>query len=169
MLVFDAFVLDFWIRIFITLLCGGVIGFERQMRGKPAGIRTSILICLGTEIFVALGMMVDREGVDPTRVMGQVVTGIGFLGAGVIMAREGLVRGVTSAAVIWMLAAIGATIGYGMIGQALGLTVVTVGVLIGVEMLENSFHWLRQGAHAGEGGSRGGQCEDKELAGEEER
>jgi putative Mg2+ transporter-C (MgtC) family protein len=84
--------------------------------------------------------------VDPTRVLAQVVTGIGFLGGGVILAREGAVVGVTSAAVIWVLAALGALIGLGHLAAAIVLTLVTVGLLIGVELLESVFRRLRQGA-----------------------
>ncbi|OGQ95826.1 MAG: hypothetical protein A2521_00960 [Deltaproteobacteria bacterium RIFOXYD12_FULL_57_12] len=140
---------EFWIKIGTALLCGAIIGFERQLRGKPAGIRTSILICLGTQIFVHLGAAYPSATADPTRVIGQVVTGIGFLGAGVIMSQGGvIVKGVTSAAGIWMLAAIGSVIGLGQIKAAIALTVVTVGVLVGVELLETSILWLRRGAHA---------------------
>src|SRR4029450_5383865 len=113
--------MEFWFRLGTAILCGGIIGLERQLRGKAAGIRTSILICLGTELFVTLGASFGGERVDPTRVLGQVVTGIGFLGGGVILAREGLVVGVTSAAVIWVLAAPGALIGLGHLLGGLGL------------------------------------------------
>lgn len=148
--VFDPYTPIFWQRIVVAIICGGIIGLERQLRGKPAGIRTSILICLGTEVFVALGALLttDIAGADPSRVVGQVVTGIGFLGAGVIMAKEGLVQGVTSAAVIWMLAAIGSAIGLGHEHGGVVLAVLTVGVLTGVELLETSFLLLREGVHA---------------------
>jgi putative Mg2+ transporter-C (MgtC) family protein len=136
----------FWLRLGSAILCGGVIGLERQLRGKAAGIRTSILICLGTQLFVSLGSSFGGERVDPTRVLGQVVTGIGFLGGGVILAREGAVIGVTSAAVIWVLAALGSLIGLGHLVAALVLSVVTVGLLIGVELLESVFRRLREGA-----------------------
>lgn len=135
----------FWLRIGTALLCGGIIGLERQLRGKAAGIRTSILICLGTELFVSLGASFGGERVDPTRVLAQVVTGIGFLGGGVILAREGAITGVTSAAVIWVLAALGATIGLGHLTAAITLTLITVATLIGVELLESVFHRLRHG------------------------
>ncbi len=102
---------DFWIKIFVSVICGGIIGLERQIRGKPAGIRTSILICLGTEVFVSYGTSLPSG--DQYRVLAQVVTGVGFLGAGLMISQEGTVRGVTSAAVIWVLAAIGSTIGLG--------------------------------------------------------
>jgi len=143
---------QFWIGIGIAALCGGIIGFERQIRGKPAGIRTSILICLGTSIFVHLGTTFGGPNVDPTRVLGQVVTGVGFIGAGVILAREGLVKGVTSAAVIWVLAGIGAMIGFRLFTSAIALSIVTVGILTGVEVLENSVRRLRRGVHASEEG-----------------
>jgi putative Mg2+ transporter-C (MgtC) family protein len=136
----------FWLRLGTAILCGGIVGLERQLRGKAAGIRTSILICLGTALFVALGASFSGERVDPTRVLGQVVSGIGFLGGGVILAREGVVVGVTSAAVIWVLAALGALIGLGHLLAALVLTLVTVGLLIGVELLESVFRRLREGA-----------------------
>jgi putative Mg2+ transporter-C (MgtC) family protein len=137
---------EFWLRLGTAVVCGGVIGLERQLRGKAAGIRTSILICLGTELFVGLGASFSGERVDPTRVLGQVVTGIGFLGGGVILAREGSVIGVTSAAVIWVLAALGSLVGLGHLLAALVLTIVTVGLLTGVELLESVFRRLRDGA-----------------------
>jgi putative Mg2+ transporter-C (MgtC) family protein len=140
----------FWFRLGAAVLCGGIIGLERQLRGKAAGIRTSILICLGTEIFVSLGASFGGERVDPTRVLAQVVTGIGFLGGGVILAREGLLVGVTSAAVIWVLAALGAMIGLGYLAAAIILTLVTVGLLLGVELLESIFRRLRQVAKDGD-------------------
>jgi putative Mg2+ transporter-C (MgtC) family protein len=136
----------FWLRLGAAVFCGGIIGLERQLRGKPAGIRTSILICLGTELFVTLGAYQMSDRVDPTRVLAQVVTGIGFLGGGVILSREGLVVGVTSAAVIWMLAAIGSLIGLGRLQAALFLALVTVAILLGVELLESIFLRLRRGA-----------------------
>lgn len=135
---------EFWRRVGTAILCGGIVGLERQLRGKAAGMRTSILICLGTELFVGLGSSFGGERVDPTRVLGQVVTGIGFLGGGVILAREGLVTGVTSAAVIWVLAALGSLIGLGHLLAAMLLTLVTVALLVGIELLETVFRRLRE-------------------------
>ena len=136
----------FWARLGAAALCGCIIGIERQLRGKAAGVRTCTLICLGTEVFVALGASFPTNQADPTRALGQVITGIGFLGAGAILAREGRILGLTSAAVIWMLAALGATIGLGHIGAALILTMVTLVVLIGVEMLETGWARLHKGS-----------------------
>lgn len=127
---------EFWLHLGTAVLCGGAIGVERQIRGKAAGARTSIMICLGTSLFVALGATTSPDRADPTRVLGQVVTGIGFLGAGVILTREGRILGVTTAAVIWVLASIGCLIGLGYLRTAIVISLVTLGVLLGVEAIE---------------------------------
>jgi putative Mg2+ transporter-C (MgtC) family protein len=128
---------EFWLHLGTALLCGGAIGLERQSRGKVAGVRTSILICVGTSLFVALGATMSSDRVDPSRVVGQVVTGVGFLGAGVILAREGRILGVTTAAVIWILAAIGCLVGLGLLFTAIVITLTVLAVLVGVEEVEN--------------------------------
>jgi putative Mg2+ transporter-C (MgtC) family protein len=124
-----------WHAIGTSLLCGSIIGIERQLRGKPVGIRTSSLITLGTYIFIAASLYVsahmagpEKVVTDPSRIIGQVITGIGFLGAGVMLARDGFVLGVTSAATIWMLASIGVVIaiGYNMVAIKLSLVVILV-------------------------------------------
>lgn len=136
-----------WTALLTTQVCGAIVGLERQLAGKPAGIRTSCLICLGTYVFVAAGIGMGGEGVDSSRVVGQVVTGVGFLGAGVMMARDGIVLGVTSAATIWVLAAIGVQIGLGHHLPAVILSLMVVGILVGVNLLENSFLNLQRGVH----------------------
>ena len=152
---FDPLDVSFWIRVGAAVLSGGLIGIERQMRGKPVGVRTSILICLGTSIFVELGGLSGNGQADPTRVLGQVVTGVGFLGAGVIISRGGVVTGVTTAAVIWILAAIGACIGLGLYAGAIVFAVLTVSLLTGVGLLEAGFKRLRTGVYSGEDESGG--------------
>lgn len=136
-----------WSGIFAAMLCAGAVGLERQLRGKPVGIRTSILIVLGTYTFTALAASVGA-GTDQLRVLGQVITGIGFLGAGVMLARDGVVVGVTSAATIWVLAAIGALIGFGSLGTAVALAGLVIFVLLGVDILENYSSLLTRGVHA---------------------
>jgi len=130
----------------IAILCGLMIGFERQWSGKPAGIRTSILITLSAFTFVSIGQFYQPE-IGSIRIVGQMVTGVGFLGAGVIIAREGLVQGVTSAAVIWILAAIGSLIGMGNFISALWITFVTLFVLVGITLLEKTVKKLKRGVH----------------------
>lgn len=137
-----------WQGLFTTLLCGSIIGLERQLSGKPAGIRTSCLICMGTYIFVGASLGLTGQFGDPSRVVGQVITGIGFLGAGVILTREGAILGVTSAATIWVLAAIGVMAGLERYATAIVLSLVTIGILVGVSLLERSFLTLQRGVHA---------------------
>ncbi len=139
---------EFWLKLTVSIICGFVVGIERQVKGKPSGIRTSIFICLGTNIFISLGQANITPNVDLTRVLGQVVTGIGFLGAGVIIAREGLVLGITSAAVIWMLAGIGSMIGFGYFLEALILSVVTLMLLLVIGVIEDKFPGLRGGPYS---------------------
>jgi putative Mg2+ transporter-C (MgtC) family protein len=149
---FDPLRFGFWIPVLVSVACGAVVGLERQLHGKPAGIRTSILICLGTAVFVRLGVLLlgGSAAADPTRVLGQVVTGIGFLGAGVILTQGRMVKGVTSAAAVWVLAGIGAAVGFGFHKGAVALSLATVAVLVGVEFLERGFSGLRKGVHSRE-------------------
>ncbi|MCP1338934.1 MgtC/SapB family protein [Idiomarina sp. M1R2S28] len=136
-----------WNGIGTALLCGAIVGLERQIRGKPVGIRTAALIILGTYLFLVGGSSAVGESGDPSRVIGQIITGIGFLGAGVMLARDGVVVGVTSAATIWALAAIGIAVGLGMYGVSIVLSLVIVGVLLGVDLLEDTFQSLTRGVH----------------------
>ena len=125
----------FWLKIGLCIFCGTIVGVERQWNKKPIDIRTSVLICMGTMTFIYLGTLLD--GGDQTRVLGQVVTGIGFLGAGAIFNREGLVVGLTSASVVWVLAAVGAAIGFEQYAIGVVISLVTVVALIGLQWLES--------------------------------
>lgn len=136
-----------WQGLFSALLCGGIVGIERQVCGKPVGIRTSALICVGAYVFVTIANQVSNGATDYSRIIGQVVTGVGFLGAGVMMARDGIVVGVTSAASIWVLAAIGVTIGCGYHLPGIKLALLTVAILVGVNLLEDTFKLLQRGVH----------------------
>lgn len=127
-------------------MCGFIIGLERQLSGKAAGIRTSTLICMGAYIFTSISALLIGDNAD-ARVVGQIITGIGFIGAGVIIGREGIVLGVTTAAVIWVLAAIGVMIGLDRCVTAIVLAVLTVFILTGVSILEALFKSLQRGVH----------------------
>jgi putative Mg2+ transporter-C (MgtC) family protein len=142
MQIFNPFDHQYWALVGIAMLCGGMIGLERELRGKVTGMRTCILIVMGTAVFVRLGMVMGNERGDATRVLGQVVTGIGFLGAGVIvLSHEGLVVGVTTAAVVWMLAAIGALIGAGELAGATTMAIITVTSLTVFDFIER---WIQR-------------------------
>jgi putative Mg2+ transporter-C (MgtC) family protein len=103
----------FLFRCGIAALCGGLIGIERELKNKPAGFRTNILICLGAAIYMAVGLLIPSGDADPTRIAAQVVTGIGFIGAGCIIQAGNQVRGLTTAATIWVVASIGIVSGAG--------------------------------------------------------
>lgn len=137
-----------WNAIGMAIFCGAIIGLERQLRGKPVGIRTSSMITLGTYLFITSASMLQGDQIDPTRVVGQVITGIGFLGAGVMLAKDGAVVGVTSAATIWVLAAIGVMIGIGYLSQAFILALLVVAILYGVDVLEDRMKILTRGVHS---------------------
>jgi putative Mg2+ transporter-C (MgtC) family protein len=100
-------VYEFVLRLFAALAAGAIIGFERQWHHKSAGLRTNTLVAIGSALFVLLSLKATYKSGDPTRIIGQVVTGVGFLGGGIIF-REGTnVHGLTSAATVWCSAAIG--------------------------------------------------------------
>lgn len=149
-----------WPQLLTALLVGLIVGLERQLRGKPVGIRTSTLITLGTYIYTVLGAQFTGPGTDPSRIIGQIITGIGFLGAGVMLSRDGTVLGVTSAATIWILAAIGVCIGTDRNLLAIMFAVIVVGVLSGVEVLENYFQILTRGAYERFSGWKGRRHDD---------
>lgn len=121
-----------WSSILVVLcsmICGLMLGLERRSRSKPAGLRTMALICVGSTIYTLVSMLiVGDSGDDRGRVAAQVVTGIGFLGAGAIIRDSGHVVGMTTGATIWMVAAIGMLvgIGYGLPGIGLTLLVLTM-------------------------------------------
>lgn len=140
--VIAAFRLDLTTKLVLAVLMGGAIGLERQLAGKASGLRTNILICLGSALIMDLSMNLgasfggDVRVGDPGRIAAQVVTGIGFIGAGTIMQSRGEITGLTSAATIWMVAAIGLTVGAGFFVEALGATALVMIVLAGLGRVE---------------------------------
>jgi putative Mg2+ transporter-C (MgtC) family protein len=132
---------DFLPKALLAIVCGGLIGVEREFRNKPAGFRTNILICLGSMMFMWLSNQVASSvapgrPADPGRIAAQVVTGIGFLGAGTILQSRGRVIGLTSAAMIWVVAAVGMTIGAGHGAIGFLATLLILGVLVGLGLFE---------------------------------
>lgn len=101
------------IKIFLALVLGGALGMERQYHDKPAGYATNCLICLGAMLFTILSEYMGAAGGDPGRISAQVVTGVGFIGAGSILRDGNKISGLTTAAGVWVVAAIGMAIGYG--------------------------------------------------------
>jgi putative Mg2+ transporter-C (MgtC) family protein len=114
-------------RLLLAAALGAIIGFERELRQKEAGLRTNMLITMGTALFTIMSMeLAAGPGDDQTRVASQIVTGIGFLGGGAILHEKGAVKGLTTAATIWMNAAIGIAAGTGRYGLAIVATIITL-------------------------------------------
>jgi putative Mg2+ transporter-C (MgtC) family protein len=109
---------EFIIRLNLALLLGAAIGFERQWRQKSAGLRTNTLVSMGAAAFILLSVSLTGDSGDPSRVAGQIVTGIGFLGAGVIMKDGFNVQGLNTAATIWCSAAVGSLAGVGLFAES---------------------------------------------------
>ena len=101
------------IKILLAMLLGGVIGLEREYNDKPAGYATNSIICVGAALFTILSLYMGEMGGDPGRIAAQIVSGVGFLGAGAILREGNKISGLTTAAGVWLVAAIGMTVGYG--------------------------------------------------------
>jgi putative Mg2+ transporter-C (MgtC) family protein len=127
--------IDILIRLGLGFLAGGIIGFERSSRRQVAGLRTHILICLGATLLMLLSIWLPQEysgmkNGDPGRIAAQVVSGIGFLGAGAIIRLGNNVKGLTTAASLWLIAAVGMAIGAGMFIAAAGVEVLSLLTLV---------------------------------------
>ncbi len=119
------------VLVVCAIFCGTLIGLEREHRSKPAGVKTVSLICVGSTIFTIASILIAGEaGADRGRIAAQVVTGIGFLGAGAIIREHGTVIGLTTGATIWVVSAIGVLIGAGYPTGGAAMTVVVLGLLI---------------------------------------
>lgn len=131
-------------KLMLATVLGGAIGMEREIAGKPAGLRTNILICVGAALFTHLSIHIAEIGFTPdgrpygdtTRMAAQIVSGIGFLGAGAILHAHGAVLGLTTAATIWVVAAVGAAVGAGAYVEGVGTSLLIILVLVGLRPVE---------------------------------
>ncbi|UCG49854.1 MAG: MgtC/SapB family protein [Phycisphaerales bacterium] len=122
-----------FLSIVSAVILGGIIGLERELSGKAAGLRTNILICLGAAVFTIISKEIAAGAGDTVaRIAAQIVTGVGFLGAGAIIQDRGGVHGLTTAAGIWLVASIGMACGAGLFNLAVITTLIAVVVLIGL-------------------------------------
>ena len=136
-------------KMLLSLALGGAIGYERKRKGQIAGVRTFALISMGATLAMILSIYVPQEYLglkngDPARIAAQVITGIGFLGAGAIIQMKGSVRGLTTAAGIWMAAAIGMSVGVGMYVIAVVSTLLILATLILFERYERRINLVRE-------------------------
>lgn len=128
-------------KLVLSMLLGSIIGYERKQKGQIAGVRTFSLICMGATLAMILSIYVPQvylglKNGDPSRIAAQVVSGIGFLGAGAIIQMKGSVRGLTTAAGIWMVAALGMAVGVGMYAVACIATLLILFILMQLERIE---------------------------------
>jgi len=128
--------LELWLQVILATVLGGAIGMERELSGKPAGLRTNILICVGATLFTVLSIKLSLGRGDPARVAAQILPGVGFIGAGTILHARGSITGLTSAATIWVVAAIGMALGSGAYTDAIGTAVLVMLILLGLGNLE---------------------------------
>jgi putative Mg2+ transporter-C (MgtC) family protein len=125
-------------RLLLAGVLGGMVGLERELKAKPAGLRTTLLICVGaalfTELSLDLAMLATSGGdalrADPARLAAQIIPGIGFIGAGAILHGRNKVSGLTTAATLWVVTAIGIAVGAGAYVEAIGTTVMVLGTLL---------------------------------------
>jgi len=131
------------IGIVLAVVLGGAVGVEREVSGKAAGLRTNVLICLGAAVFTIISAkMALRYDASVVRIAAQIVTGVGFIGAGAIIQDRGGVHGLTTAATIWLVASIGMACGAHFYRLAVLTTLVAIVVLIGLAKLEKSIRRL---------------------------
>src|SRR5215470_16973310 len=126
------------IKLILAAVLGGLIGLEREIRDKPAGLRTNILICVGSTLFMSISTKVAQIlGGDPTRIAAQIISGIGFLGAGAVLHSHGFVLGLTTAATIWVVAGVGMALGSGMYLVAFFATAMSLVTLYFLSFIED--------------------------------
>ncbi len=121
--------LGMFIRLLIAVALGALVGFERERRGKAAGVRTHGMVSLGAALFAVVSLHGFGGVGDPGRIAAQIVSGIGFLGAGAILHRRGSVQGLTTAAALWVTAALGLAVGVGMVWMSVATAILTVVLL----------------------------------------
>lgn len=131
----------FGIRGIIAMVAGLIMGIERERGGHSAGIKTIVLVSLGSSMFSASAFYLQTlyPGIDPTRIIGQIITGIGFLGAGVIMKNDSKISGLTSSAVIWIACAAGTLAGMGLVIVPIFAAITFIVIIYCLRKFENSF------------------------------
>jgi putative Mg2+ transporter-C (MgtC) family protein len=139
------------VRLLVAAALGSVIGFERERLSWSAGLRTHMLVCVGSALIMLVSafgfsdiLNTDHVVLDPSRMAAQVVSGIGFLGAGSILLRGEVIRGLTTAASLWTVAAVGLAAGAGMYIAAVATTIIVLIILAGIKPLERRYFAVRQ-------------------------
>ena len=137
----DNSIYEMILKIFLTVLLSGIIGGERELRQRAAGLRTHVLVAVGSALIVLTSISISEEFknvymTDPTRIISNIVTGIGFLCAGTIIRGGAQIRGLTTAATVWIVSAIGMAVGAGCYTLSIVVTIVVFIVLVGLRSVE---------------------------------
>jgi putative Mg2+ transporter-C (MgtC) family protein len=142
---------DMLLRLLVAAVLGGLVGIERERLERAAGLRTHALVGVGSALFMLVSafgfsdiLSTPQVSLDPSRVAAQVASGIGFLGAGTIILQREIIRGLTTAASVWAVAAIGLAVGGGLYAPAIGTTALTLVILAGLKPIENRFFLHRR-------------------------
>jgi len=143
----DPIPLELFVQLGLAAVLGGLIGIERDFHGKEVGLRTNAMIALGACLFTILSFMIES---DPTRIAAQVVTGVGFIGAGVLIKRGESVRGITTAVDIWLVAAVGMAVGMGQEWLAVFVTLLALVILAFLKPVSDVFQDLGEENHVKE-------------------
>ncbi|HEV2915636.1 MAG TPA: MgtC/SapB family protein [Pyrinomonadaceae bacterium] len=146
---YDSPLIEIGLKLLVAMLCSGAIGLERELSLKPAGLRTNVLIGMGAALFMITSRHISGGAAytDPARLVAQVVSGVGFIGAGVILQSRGSVVGLTTAATIFVVTALGIAIGEGMFGPAVLATVLIIFVLVLLRRAERAILRRRRMYH----------------------
>src|SRR2546425_8623532 len=131
------------VKLFLAAVLGGIIGIEREIRDKPAGLRTNILICVGSTLFMSISTVFGD-----TRIGAQIISGIGFLGAGAVLHSHGFVLGLTTAATIWVVAGVGMALGSGMYLVSVFATAMSLVTLYFLSFIEDKIQGRRSYSYA---------------------
>jgi putative Mg2+ transporter-C (MgtC) family protein len=142
---FETFQYQAFFQLFLAALLGALIGFEREYKRKEAGLRTYSLVSLAAAFFTIISFYSfsffnqDSVSFDPSRIIGQIVLGVGFLGAGLIIYRQTHLEGLTTAAGLWLVSAVGAAVGVKLYSLAIFVALLAVGIMAGLRIIEEKF------------------------------
>ncbi len=125
-------------QLLLAVVCGGLVGYQRERLERPAGFRTHVLVCVGSAVYMLVSIAIAGKNFDPSRIAAQVASGMGFLGAGTIVKQGSVVRGLTTAASLWAVAGVGLAVGMGGPGVSIALlgTLVVYLTLTGLQLIE---------------------------------
>ena len=143
------FEIEIIFQLVLAVILGGLIGLDREYKKRDAGLRTYSLVCLGATLFTIIGFFMSQKfkgeigvDIDPSRIIQAVAIGVGFLGTGVIIHKESHVEGLTTAAALWVVAAVGVGVGSGLYVIAVFTTLIIIGILVGVRPMERNLNRL---------------------------